>query len=146
MPVQAGAALHRRIVVEAFPLAFAGFILMAEETGIFVQRVGMEADHLHIAAPVEDLLSPVAVMVVDIEDRDARRSLLPEPLRGDRGVVEEAVAAHEAGACVMAGRAAQREGRALTGADEAAALSAVSCVDLTASHAPATKVAPASNE
>ena len=78
----------------------------------------MQVEHLHVAALVEDFLRAVAVMVVDIEDGDARRALVAEPLGDDRGVVDVAVAAHEGRAGVMARRAAEREGGPFASLDE----------------------------
>ena len=57
----------------------------------------------------EDALRAVAVMHVDIEDRDAL-VLAAQALRGDRGVVQEAEAAGHVGIGVMAGRPAERVG------------------------------------
>ena len=64
----------------------------------------MQRDEAHVAAVVEDLLRAVAVVVVDVEDRDPRASVRPRRRR-DRGVVEEAVARVRVGGRVMAGRA-----------------------------------------
>ena len=94
------------------------FIGMAEEERILGHRVAMQVDHQHVRPRVEDLLRAVAVVVVDIEDGDPGGTLVAEPLRGDGGVVDVAIAAHEAGAGVMAGRPAQREGGGLAVFDQ----------------------------
>src|SRR3546814_6911152 len=52
------------------------------------------------------------LVVVDIEDGDTPGTGVDEGLRGDGGVVEEAVAAVEVGGRVMPRRAAERKGRA----------------------------------
>ena len=80
----------------------------------------MEADVEDVVAVPEDLLRPVAVMEVDVEDRDAGRAAVEDRLRGDRRVVEEAVAADEVPPGVVTGRAAEtvREGRAAEDAVE----------------------------
>ena len=113
-----GAPAHRQIDVEALALAFPALVGMAEEIGIFLHRVGVEVHHQHVAAGIEDLLRAVAVMIIDIEDRDPARAIVAQPLRGDRGVVDEAIAAGEAGAGMVARRPAQREGGALAGLDQ----------------------------
>ena len=78
----------------------------------------MQVEDLHVGAVIEDLLRAVAMVVVDIEDGDALGALVEEPLRGDGGVVDVAIAAHEAGAGMVAGRAAEREGRPLATLDQ----------------------------
>ena len=78
----------------------------------------MQIDHQHVLPRVEDFLRAVAVVIVDVEDGDAGRTLIAQPLRGDRGVVDVAITAHETGAGVMAGRAAQREGSRLAVLDQ----------------------------
>ena len=71
-----------------------------------------------VAAAPEDLLAAVAVVVVDVEDRDPLAGRPDDRLGGDRGVVEEAVAAvHRAGG-VMPGRPAQAVGRDRATEDE----------------------------
>ena len=66
----------------------------------------MQRDGEDIAAIVEDLLRPVAMMVIDIQDGDTLGAAVAEGLGGDGGVVEEAVAAIEIAAGMMSGRAA----------------------------------------
>ncbi len=82
---------------------------MAPEVGIVVRRVGMDRHGEHIVALEEDALRAVAVMDVDIEHGDAP-VLLPQPLGGDGGVVQEAEAAGHVGIGVMARRPAERIG------------------------------------
>ena len=69
----------------------------------------MDRHGQHIGAGVEDALRAVAVMQVDVEDRDARR-IRAQTLRGDRRIVEEAEAAGDIGEGVVAGRPAERVG------------------------------------
>jgi len=79
------------------------------------RRVGVQRDVEDVPALPEQLLRPVAVVVVHVQDRHAREGgLSPEPLGHDRGVVEEAVAAQHPPRRVMAGRAAQPVGQRLT--------------------------------
>ena len=77
------------------------------EERVLVRGVGVQRHEAHVAAVVEDLLGAVAVVVVDVEDRDARAALGPRG-RGDRRVVEEAVARVRVGGRVMAGRSGER--------------------------------------
>jgi hypothetical protein len=56
-------------------------------------------------------LRAVAVVVVDVEHRDAIEPAVAQCLRRQRRVVQEAVATEEVGAGMVAGWAAQREGR-----------------------------------
>ena len=67
---------------------------------------------MDIGAVVEDRLRAVAVVVVDIEHRHSLGTAVAQGLRGQRGVVQEAVAAEEVGPGVVAGRARQRQGAA----------------------------------
>ena len=91
---------------------------MAEEEGIFLARVGMDRGEQHVAAAPEDLLRAVAVMIVDVEHRHLAGAAVAKGLGGDRGVVEEAIAAIEVAAGVMAGRPAQSEGDGIAGGDQ----------------------------
>ena len=56
-------------------------------------------------------------MEIDIENGDALGAGIAEPLGGECGIVEEAIAAIEIAMGVMAGRAAQRESRRRAGGD-----------------------------
>ena len=90
---------HRIVDVASFAPAFAVFVGEAEEIGIGVFRLAVQRDEQHIVAPVEDVLGAVAVMKVDIEYGDPPGSLVEKHLRGDRRVVEEAIASvHVVGA------------------------------------------------
>src|SRR5450631_3239050 len=53
------------------------------------------------------------MVIVDVEDGNARTSPFSQGLGGDRSVVEEAVPTHEVGPGVMAGRAGCTKGTAL---------------------------------
>ena len=66
----------------------------------------------HIAALVENRLGAVAVMVVDIEDRDLFVALIEEGLSGDGGVVEVAITTHQIAGGMMTRWTAQGEGTA----------------------------------
>ena len=61
-----------------------------------------------VASRVEDLLRAVAVVRVDVDDRDAPDAAIAQVLRGDRGIVEIAGTAVEVGADVVTGRAHRR--------------------------------------
>src|SRR3546814_13331698 len=66
---------------------------MAPVERIIGRRIGMERREEHVAAVPEDILRAVAVMVIHIEDRDARHAAVAGRLRGDRSGVEMAIAA-----------------------------------------------------
>lgn len=80
--------------------------------GEFEIRVAVQARQEHVVAVVEDFLRAIAVVVIDVEDRDAGVAVVDEALGGDGGIVEVAIAAEEIAARMMARRAAEREGRA----------------------------------
>src|SRR3546814_1057877 len=83
----------------------AGLVGVAEEEGILLLRVAVDRGEEDIGAVIEYRLGAVAVVVVDIEDGDTPGTGVDEGLRGDGGVVEEAVAAVEVGGRVKIGRA-----------------------------------------
>src|SRR6185312_10227209 len=64
------------------------------------------------------LLGAVAVVIVDVEDGDLLAAIVAKPLGCDRDVVEEAIAAEEIGAGMVARWAAEREHGALAGLHE----------------------------
>ena len=69
--------------------------------------VSVNGDGQDVGPCIENALRAVAVMHIDIEDRDALVAL-PQMSRCDRGVVEKAEAAGHVGIGVMTGRAAER--------------------------------------
>ena len=71
----AGFARQRQVEIVAEAGALAALVGMAPEERIEAHRVGMERDGQHVGARVEDALRAVAVMQVDVEDRDARGAL-----------------------------------------------------------------------
>src|SRR3546814_10140820 len=83
---------------------------MAPVKGIVGARVGVDRGEEDGGILVEDVLGPVAVVIVDVEDRDRAEAAVLRRARRDRGVVEVAIAAHIVAAGMMAGRAAEREG------------------------------------
>src|SRR3546814_1638715 len=91
--------------------ALAGLVGEAQEERELLLRVGVDRDRQHVVATVEDLLRAVAMVIVDVEDRDPARAGIAERLRRDCRIVEEAIAAIEIGAGMMARRPAEREGR-----------------------------------
>lgn len=64
----------------------------------------------HVAALVENRLGAVAVVIVDVEDRDLLVALIEEGLGGDGGVVEVAITAHQVAGSVVSWWAAQGKG------------------------------------
>src|SRR3546814_2409145 len=86
---------------------------MAPVERIIGRRIGMERREEHVAAVPEDILRAVAVMVIHIEDRDARHAAVDGRLRGDSSGVEMAIAAQIIAPRMMAGREAQGDGGAI---------------------------------
>ena len=78
---------------------------MAEAEQVLGHRIAVDRDREHVVAGVEDGLRAVAVVVVDIEHGHAPGAAIAQGLRGERGVVQEAIAAEELGAGMVAGRA-----------------------------------------
>ena len=52
----------------------------------------MQRDEQHIVAIIKDALRTVAVVVIDVQDRDPGGTLIAEHLGRDRGVVQIAIA------------------------------------------------------
>ena len=77
----------------------------------------MERNGQHVVPLVEDALGAVAVVQVDIEDRDSRRAG-PQVLGDDGAVVQVAEAAGHVGEGVVARRPAERIGRLLAARDQ----------------------------
>ena len=108
---------QRQVQVGALAGPCAAFLAMAPEEGVEGGRIGVNRDRQHVAAGPEDALGAVAVMDVDVEDRDPLVAGA-QPLGGDRAVVEEAEAAGHVGEGVVARRPAQRIGGALALGDQ----------------------------
>src|SRR6187551_699646 len=109
----ASPARQRQIEVGALAFTVAGLVGAAPEEGIVGCWVGMDRGEGDVGAAVEDVLRSVAVMVVDIEDRDLRAAACNRCLRGDGGIVQVAIAAEIVGAGVMPRRSAQAKGATL---------------------------------
>ena len=62
-----------------------------------------------VCTMVEDLLGAVAVVIVDVENRDAGGAVVPQALRSNRRVVQEAIAAVVVARRVVTRRPAQAE-------------------------------------
>src|SRR5208337_842787 len=75
----------------------------------------------HVATPEKNLLRAVAVVVVDVEDGDARGAAVAQRLSGDRRVVEEAIAAVKGAPGMMPGRPGERKDAALPSGHQAGA-------------------------
>ena len=67
----------------------------------------MQRDKLDVRSGVEDILCPVAVMHIQIEDGYTRASAVQAVLRGNGGVVEKTMACGPVGIGVVTGRTAQ---------------------------------------
>ena len=107
---EAGAARQRQVAVEAQPVALAALVCVAQVIGVLGVRIAVDAGELHVGALVEDGLGAVAVVIVDVEHGhaidDAR---VAQRLCGNGRVVEEAVAAKEVRAGMVARRPRERE-------------------------------------
>ena len=111
----------------------------AEEVRIVVGRIGVQRDEEHVVAVVEELLGPVPVMEIDVEDRDARADVGPG-LRRDGGVVEVAVARERVGGRVVSRWPAEPVHARASGASASTtarhAVRATSTAAVEASHVP----------
>ena len=85
---------------------------MAPEVRIIHARIGVDGGEEDVAARPEDILRAIAVMIIDIEDRDPPAGL-GRRLGRDRRIVEVAIAAEIVAPGMMARRATQGERRPL---------------------------------
>ena len=97
---------------------FARLVPVAEEERVLPRRIGVNRGVEDVAPAPEDLLGAVAMVIVDVEDRDALAGRSHDRLGCDRGVVEEAVAARHRSGRVVAGRAAEPVRGPLSGENE----------------------------
>ncbi|MND69235.1 hypothetical protein D3C80_607000 [compost metagenome] len=102
---------QRIVEVEALAGALAQFVFIAEEERKLGFRVAMDRGEQHVAAFVEDRLRAVAMVVIDVEDRDLFVALIEERLSGDGRVVEVAITPHQIAGGVVSRWTAQGEGR-----------------------------------
>ena len=86
---------------------------MAPEKRIIDRRVGVDRGEGDVLSPRENVLRSIAVMIVDIEDRNARSARGERGLGGDRGSVEIGIATEIIAPGMVPRRASQREGVAL---------------------------------
>ena len=77
---------------------------MAQVERVLGTRVSMDADHQYLRALIEDALSTVALVVVHVQHRHAAAATAQQGLGGHSRIVDEAIAAHEIGACMVPGR------------------------------------------
>src|ERR1700722_5088412 len=75
--------------------------------------MGVQRGEQNIASFVKNILRVIAVVVVDVEDRDAVSPAVAQVLRRQCGVVEKAIAAEQIARRVMPRRAAERKRRML---------------------------------
>ena len=106
---------QRQVEVGTRARTFATLVSAADEPRIVLVGVHVDADELHVAALIEDLLRAVAVVGVDVEHGDAPHPGVDQRLRGDRRVVQQAEATERRTGGVMPGRAAQRVDDPLAG-------------------------------
>src|SRR6185437_6496684 len=100
----------RQVQVESRAGRGSQLIGIAREVGEGVGGVAVQRNEEHVRAIIENILSAVAVVKIDIEDGNACRARVAQVLRSDRGIVQEAVAAVQIVRRVMPRRAAQRKG------------------------------------
>ena len=82
---------ERQVEIEALARPVAALVVIAGIERIIVRRIGMDRDRQHIVTTIEDLLRAVAVMGIDVEDRDLAE-VRAQALRRDRRVVDIAEA------------------------------------------------------
>src|SRR5262249_32081703 len=87
---------QRNVEVETSAFANAGLVAETREIGIGEARMAMDRHGQYVGTIIEDLLLAVAVVIVDVEDRDL--AVARQQVRGDGAVVEIAEAAE--GACL----------------------------------------------
>src|SRR5215813_13642351 len=87
---------QRNVEVETSAFANAGLVAETREIGIGEARMAMDRHGQYVGTIIEDLLLAVAVVIVDVEDRDL--AVARQQIRGDGAVVEIAEAAE--GACL----------------------------------------------
>ncbi len=97
---------QRQVQVAARTGAGARLVGVTGKVGERLGRIAVQGCIQHVGPVKEDVLSAVAVMEIDIEDRNPRGALVAQVLGGDGGVVQKAVAAVQIPRCMMAGRAA----------------------------------------
>jgi hypothetical protein len=66
-----GAMRKGQVEIEAFPRSAPRFAAIAGEKGIIVHGIGVDRNGQDVGAVVENLLRAVAMMRIDVEDRDA---------------------------------------------------------------------------
>src|SRR5439155_5372594 len=97
---------------EAWPGA--GLRGMTGEVRIGAERITVERYVQHLGATIEDLLGPVAVMVVEVENGYTGPRLLHEMFGCDGGVVEETETPIHRMSSMVAGRSAETIDNVLT--------------------------------
>ena len=103
-------ARKRNIQVRPLSIVASGFIGIAHEERELMGRVGMDRNRQNITALIEYILRAIAMMIVDIKDRDLFRALGDHVLGGDGGIVQEAIATVSVGMGMMSRRTRQRKG------------------------------------
>ena len=111
------AARQRLVEVETLALAGSRLVRIAEQKGILAFRRGVDRGIEHVVAIIEYPLRAVSVMIVDVEDGDARGAAVKHHLRRNGGVVHVAIATGKVRRGVVAWRTAKREGRTATVGD-----------------------------
>ncbi len=98
---------ERDVQVLPCPVALARLVGPSQEVRVIAVGIGVDGHIPDVAAAPEDLLAAVAVVIVDIEDRDGLAARPDDGLGRDRRVVEEAIAAVHRPRGVVAGWPAQ---------------------------------------
>src|SRR5262249_20692165 len=91
---------QRDIEIEAGALADAGLVAEAREIWVGEAWMAVDRHGQHVGTVIEDLLLAVAVVIVDVEDRDL--AVARQKVRGDGAVIEVAEAAEGARLGVVA--------------------------------------------
>ena len=128
--IEAGAARQRQVQRFAGAFSAAGLVGMAPEERIVGRRVGVDRREQNVGALVENVLRAVAVVIVDVEDRDPQTPRSERRFGSDRDIVEVGIAAEIICASMMAWRAAERVCNRLATGDQVGKALAQAAVQL----------------
>jgi hypothetical protein len=125
-----------RLKVVPSPAPCPGFLQISREVGEGLAGVAIQREVQHILAFAEDILSAVAVVKVNVEDGDASRPVIPEPLRGNGGVVQKTVASVHVRGRMVSGRPEREHGLLIALLEQFGPVNATSLLATEASQVP----------
>ena len=127
---------HGAVEGGAFSSALSGFLQISGEVGEGLAGVAIQREVQHILAFAEDILSAVAVVKVNVADGDASRPVIPEPLRGNGGVVQKTVASVHVRGRMVSGRPEREHGLLIALLEQFGPVNATSLLATEASQVP----------